>query len=79
MPTDTHGLDPATVAHDALHAAGYICRGIDMLAVDPVRAALAERFAPAARSCRGDAVSLAAVIAPQLAQATREARQLTSV
>jgi hypothetical protein len=72
MPTNTP--DPATVAGDAIHAAGFVCRGIDMLAFDPLRAALAERFAEAARACHGDPVALAAVIRPQLAGAVRACR-----
>lgn len=73
MPT-TNDLDPATVAADALHAAGFICRGIDLTAFDPLRAAVAERFVKAAREVRGDAARLAAVIRPQLAEAVQACR-----
>ena len=69
-----HALDPATVAGDALHAAGFITRGIDMHTYDPIRAALADRFASAARSCRGDVARLEAMIRPQLADAVTAVR-----
>jgi len=67
-------LSPATVACDALHAAGFITQGIDMQTYDPIRAALAERFASAARSCRGDVARLEAMIRPQLADAVTAVR-----
>jgi hypothetical protein len=74
MPTSTHAPDPATVAGDACYAAGLSFRGIDPQAFDPLRAALAERFAGAARACHGDPVALAAVIRPQLAGAVQACR-----
>ena len=74
MPPITHGLDPATVAGDAVFAAGLSFRGIDINTFDPLRAALAEHFAPAARACHGDPVALAAVIRPRLAGAVRACR-----
>lgn len=67
-------VDPATVAHDALHAAGLSFRGVDPDTFDPLRAALAERFAGAARACRGDVARLTALIEPQLAEAMRACR-----
>jgi len=75
MPKNRHAPDPATVAGDACYAAGLSFRGIDPQAFDPLRAALAERFAGAARDCDGDPVALAAVIRPQLAGAVRACRQ----
>lgn len=74
MPPITRNIDPATVAGDACFAAGLSFRGIDIDAFDPLRAALAERFAGAARACHGDPVALAAVIRPQLAEAVRACR-----
>ena len=74
MPTNTHGIDPATVAGDACYAAGLSFRGIDIDTFDPLRAALAERFAEAARDCHGDPVALTAVIRPLLAEAVRACR-----
>jgi hypothetical protein len=73
MPACPLRVDPLTVAHDALFAAGLTLRGMDLRTFDPVRCILAERFADEARRCHGDVDRLAAVIGPQLAQAVREA------
>jgi hypothetical protein len=75
MHSDAHGLDPLTVAHDCLHAAGFICRGIDMQSFDPLRAAVAEYFVKAARGCHGDPQRLAVVIRSQLTDAIRSCRE----
>lgn len=74
MPPITRDIDPFTIAGDACFAAGLSFRGIDINTFDPLRAALAERFAEAARACHGDPVALAAVIRPRLAEAVRACR-----
>jgi len=73
MPACPLRVDPLTVAHDALYAAGLTLRGMDLQTFDPLRVILGERFAGEARRCHGDVDRLAAVIGPQLAQAVREA------
>lgn len=73
MPACPNRVDPLTVAHDALFAAGLTLRGMDLRTFDPLRAILGERFAAEARRCKGDVDRLAAVIGPQLSQAVREA------
>lgn len=74
MPASPNRVDPLTVAHDACYAAGLTLRGMDLRTFDPLRVILAERFADEARRCHGDPHRLAAVIAPQLDAAVRDAR-----
>ncbi len=73
MPASPNRVEPRTVAHDALYAAGLTLRGMDLRTFDPLRVILAERFAGEARRCQGDVDQLAAVIAPQLDRAVLEA------
>jgi hypothetical protein len=74
MPACPLRVDPLTVAHDALYAAGLTLRGMDLRSFDPMRVILAERFADEARRCKGDTQQLAAVIRPQLADAVKAAQ-----
>ncbi len=74
MPPCPNRVDPLTVAHDALYAAGLTLRGMDLRTFDPLRVILAERFAGEARRCHGDPHALADVIRPQLADAVHAAR-----
>jgi|688.fasta_scaffold317137_3 hypothetical protein len=74
MPASPNRVDPLTVAHDALYAAGLTLRGLDLRTFDPLRAILAERFAAEAKRCHGDPHRLAAVILPQLDAAVHAAR-----
>lgn len=73
MPANALRVDPLTVAHDALYAAGLTLRGMDLQSFDPLRVILGERFADEARRCKGDVHRLADIIRPQLAAAVREA------
>lgn len=74
MPASPNRVDPVTVAHDALYAAGLTLRGMDLATYDPLRCILAERFADEARRCQGDTQHLADIIRPQLDRAVHEAR-----
>lgn len=72
-------IDPLTVAHDSLAAAGHLVQ-TNPDAFDPVRAGLAEHFAPLAARFNGfEADRLALEIAPQLAAAIRKVRQQLDV
>lgn len=73
-------IDPYTVALDALAAAGQIVRTVDQGTFDPVRAGLAEHFAPLATSYNGfEADQLARAISPQLAAAVAQVRRQLDV
>ena len=73
VPGTRPRYDHATLAMDALAAAGHIVRGFDLNSFDPVRAALAAEHAPLVKGAQGDVRIVADRIAAVLEQTTRRA------